>query len=282
MSATDPSTYPLVDLGLARRLERAEALACAAYVETRRALEPTLGAGWLEVAGAHALFDGVTSPLTQTFGLGVFDTVRARDLDELETFFAERGAPTSHEVSALAAPDLWHLLSTRGYAPIEASSVLVRSTAGTGRRGSEEIVARVIREDEARLWSRVMREGVGDEDAEVAASIEQLGVIIARTPGVDCFVAELAGEAVASGILAIQNGVALLGGASTIPTARRRGAQSVLLEARLALAARRGVELAMMVAAPGSTSQRNAERQGFRPVYVRSKWQRKGAPIRGA
>ena len=28
----------------------------------------------------------------------------------------------------------------------------------------------------------------------------------------------------------------------------------------------------MMVAAPGSASQRNAERQGFRIAYTRTKW----------
>jgi hypothetical protein len=68
--------------------------------------------------------------------------------------------------------------------------------------------------------------------------------------------------------------VALFAGASTIPRARRQGAQLALLQARLAFAAERQVELAMIVAQPGSASQRNAERQGFRPVYTRSKWQR--------
>jgi len=29
----------------------------------------------------------------------------------------------------------------------------------------------------------------------------------------------------------------------------------------------------MMVAAPGSASQRNAERNGFRVAYTRTKWQ---------
>jgi hypothetical protein len=31
----------------------------------------------------------------------------------------------------------------------------------------------------------------------------------------------------------------------------------------------------MMVALPGSASQRNAERQGFRIAYTRTKWQLK-------
>jgi hypothetical protein len=33
-----------------------------------------------------------------------------------------------------------------------------------------------------------------------------------------------------------------------------------------------GCDLAMMVAMPGSESQRNAERNGFRIAYTRTKW----------
>jgi hypothetical protein len=68
--------------------------------------------------------------------------------------------------------------------------------------------------------------------------------------------------------------VALLAGASTIPSARGRGAQRALLNARLLHAAAQGVDLAMIVTQPESGSQRNAERAGFRPVYSRSKWER--------
>jgi GNAT superfamily N-acetyltransferase len=67
-------------------------------------------------------------------------------------------------------------------------------------------------------------------------------------------------------------GVALLAGASTVPEHRKRGAQLALLDARLRYAAEHGCDLAMMGAAPGSASQRNAERHGFRIAYTRIKW----------
>jgi hypothetical protein len=54
---------------------------------------------------------------------------------------------------------------------------------------------------------------------------------------------------------------------------RRNGAQLALLNTRLQTAASHGCDLAMMVAAPGSASQRNAERNGFRVAYTRTKWQ---------
>ena len=59
-----------------------------------------------------------------------------------------------------------------------------------------------------------------------------------------------------------------------MPEWRNRGAQRALLEHRLGRAAEAGCDLAMMGAAPGSASQRNAERQGFRIAYTRIKWGR--------
>jgi hypothetical protein len=51
-----------------------------------------------------------------------------------------------------------------------------------------------------------------------------------------------------------------------------QGAQASLLESRLRYAAEQGCDIAMMCALPGSASQRNAERQGFRIAYTRIKW----------
>jgi hypothetical protein len=72
------------------------------------------------------------------------------------------------------------------------------------------------------------------------------------------------------------DGVGLLAGASTVPEGRRQGAQNALLDARLRYAAQHGCDLAMMCALPGSASQRNAERHGFRIAYTRIKWRLAG------
>src|SRR5690606_27160612 len=94
-----PALEIALDLELARRLERAESLAGAAWVQTRARVEPEVGATWTEVAGAYALFDGVDSPLTQTFGLGLFEPVGAVELEQLEAFYQQRGAAIAHNVS---------------------------------------------------------------------------------------------------------------------------------------------------------------------------------------
>ena len=123
-------SYPLIDLSLARRLERTEASANAAFVTARAKLQPGCGATWTEVAGAYAMFDGAGSPLTQTFGLGLFAEAGEADFDALEAFFQQRSAEVHHEISPLAAPALLPHLNGRGYLPIEFTSVMFRPVTG--------------------------------------------------------------------------------------------------------------------------------------------------------
>ncbi len=267
--------FPLVDLALARRLERTEALLNVAFVEARAALEPELNAAWTEVAGAFAMFDGAGSPLTQSFGLGLFEQVGAAQMQALESFFERRGAEVFHEISPLADPSLLSLLNERGYQPIEFTSVLFRPIAvaiDSALPRDEQIIVRCIDPGEEDLWARTAAEGWGDT-AEVAAFVRKLGGVAARSKGSLSLVAESAGKPIASASMGLGDRVAILAGASTIPKARNRGAQKALLEARLRIAAERGCDLVMMGAHPGSTSQRNAERQGFRIAYTRIKWQ---------
>jgi len=272
VSATGPCRLPQVGVELARRLERAEVLSTVAYAEARRSLQPARGAGWLEIGGVHAVFDGVDSPLTQSFGLGVFEPTSEATLEALEKFFFQRSVPTAHEVSPLADPNTWELLSSRGYSPIEASTVLVRATTSLPGAGTSPVSARRIEHDELSIWARVMADGLSGESDDLGKMMMDLAPVMARSEDVHCFVAERDGRPIAGGVLSVKNGMAVLGGASTIPAARRQGAQAALLQARLRYASELGVDLAMLVAEPGSSSQRNAERQGFRPVYVRSKW----------
>ncbi|RIK54645.1 hypothetical protein DCC62_31760, partial [candidate division KSB1 bacterium] len=115
------------DLELSRRLERAESHANAKFVEARARVYPESGAQWIEVAGAYAMFDGVSSPITQTFGLGLFDPITITELEKIEDFFKECNAPVFHEVSPLAGLELVALLNERGYRPMEFTSVMYRA-----------------------------------------------------------------------------------------------------------------------------------------------------------
>jgi GNAT superfamily N-acetyltransferase len=265
----------VVDKQLSQRLERTEARVNADFVETRQRLSPEYGAAWIEVGGAYAMFDGTESPLTQTFGLGIFEDVTPEHLDEIEAFFAKHDAPVFHEISPLADPSHMELLASRGYRPVELTSVMFRelTTGVATRERNAELQTRVITPDEVELWARTSAEAWKTEHPSLGDFMFNFGSISAQCKGAFPYIAELAGTAIATGMLFIVEDICMLAGASTLPDGRRRGAQTALLEDRLSFAATRGCQLAIMGASPGSQSQTNAQKNGFHIAYTRTKWQ---------
>ena len=264
------------DKSLSQKLERTEARTNADFVETRARLEPESGAAWIEVGGAFAMFDGLESPLTQTFGLGIFEETTPEHLDEIETFFKDRGAPVFHEVSPMADLSMISLLGERGYRPIELTSVMYRSlTNGSIEEAisNSGISTRRIEESEADRWAEVAARGWATEHESLGEFMLAFGKIAARTSGGNPFLAEMDGEPIAAAGFAIYDDVCILAGATTVPEARNRGAQNALLAARLRYGNEQGCSLAMMCALPGSQSQKNAQKNGFDIAYTRTKWQ---------
>jgi GNAT superfamily N-acetyltransferase len=261
------------DLALARRLERQEAIGGARFVEARARLTPEREAKWIDVGGAYGMFDGPASPITQTFGLGLFSDPTHERLDSLELFFRERGAPVQHEVSPLAGIPLADTLAQRGYLPVEFTSVMYQAVTPTAPAPSNpRLQTRLMAPGEEDLWSRISARGWGEHPEWIDFLIDT-GRIMAATEGLLAFFAHLDGEPVATGVLRCHEGVALFAGACTVPEARNQGAQQALLHARMEVAIAQDCDLAMMCAAPGTASQRNAQRQGFQIAYTRTKWQ---------
>jgi hypothetical protein len=258
------------DKALATRLERTEGAVNASFVETRARSFPERRAEWAEIAGTLAMFDGAGSPMTQTFGLGMIAPPTPDDLAALEAFFFERGADVDHEVSPLAGAATFALLAERGYRPIELSNVLVQSLAAAPI-ATGALVARRASPSEEDAWVETSVRG-WSASAEFAALIRELATLSFRNPKMTSFAVERDGALIATGSLGIHDGVALFAGASTAPEERGHGAQKALLRARLDEARACRCDVAMMAAEPGSTSQRNAERNAFRVAYTRTKW----------
>jgi len=264
------------DLELSQKLERTEARANVDFVETRARLDPSYGAEWVKVGGASAQFDGVESPLTQTFGLGIHEDATAEHLDQIEAFFRGLGAPVFHEVSPVADQSILTLLGDRGYRPIELTSVMFRELSSLPDEplvSNAEISTRQIDESEADLWAATSARGWATIHESLADFMLAFGKIAARTSGGHPFIAEINGEAVGTAGFGIYDEVCILAGAATVPEARNRGVQNALLDARLRLARESGCSLAMICALPGSQSQKNAQKNGFNIAYTRIKWQ---------
>jgi GNAT superfamily N-acetyltransferase len=263
------------DLELARKLETTDALAGVEFARAWARLHSYTGEVSLPVAGGHAGFSGADSPVTQAFGLGLNGPVTESDMDRMEEFYRAHGAPVNIETCPLADPSLLNLLNERGYRAIEYSNVLAREftadDANFTRESPSPIQVRRAEPNEAEAYSLIVTKSFF-ENTEITP--EFLDVIMSpfHAAGAYFLLAEVDGVAAGGAMMSVHHRVASLGGAGTLPEFRNRGVQRALILDRLKLAAESGCDLAMVATMPGSGSQRNVERHGFRVVYTRAKF----------
>jgi GNAT superfamily N-acetyltransferase len=268
---------PFADIELARRLETTDALAGVEFANAWAKLSSSNGEVFLPVAGGYAGFGGVDSPLTQAFGLGLNGPVTDQDLAAMEEFYRAHGAPVNIETCPLADPSLLKLLNERGYHPIEYSNVFVRELTEADSKAwpdpTTNVRVRRAAPDEAESYSLLVTKSFF-EIAEIPPGLMDVFLSCFLAERSFFFFAEVDGIPAGGGMMSIHQGVASLGGAGTLPEFRNRGVQKALLLARIAAAAESGCDVAMVATGPGSGSQRNVERMGFRVVYTRTKFLR--------
>ncbi|HEU5217031.1 MAG TPA: GNAT family N-acetyltransferase, partial [Gemmatimonadales bacterium] len=220
-----------------------------------------------------ATYAGAASPLTQAFGLGLHGPLAAPELDRLEAFFRGRRAATAIELSAPADSSLQRALVARGYRVAERSDVLVCRVAEAPAAFQVPAGVTIRRADPGEFaeLARVVATGFVEgktANGELQTVIEGTFQMSTATP----FAAEYQGKLSGGGLLTVHRRVGGLCGAAVLPGARGHGVHHALLEARLAAARALRCETAMVVAQPGSTSHRNAERAGFMVAYARAKY----------
>ncbi|HVF88504.1 MAG TPA: GNAT family N-acetyltransferase [Blastocatellia bacterium] len=257
---------------LALRLETAEALNQTEFARAYNQFHDSSEGAYKKINTGYAVFVGVESPLTQAFGLGLDGPVTDAELAELEEFFKRRGAPANVETSHLADMSLTRMFMDRGYRVTEYSDVLAKSLDERAfLKTSFENDVREIGPEEVDTFAAVVAEAFV-EGGPAPQSLIDLFKVFFRQSNCACFGAFRGGKPVGGGALFIKDGVALLAGASTLPSYRNLGVQTDLLKARIDFAARGGCDLAAVTTAPGSVSQRNAQKRGFNIVYSRTKY----------
>ena len=257
-----------VGVDTAARIDRAEARLSTAVAEAIRGVDVSVTA----IGGGAAVCARPGSPVNKLIGAGFDGPLSATVLAAIEADWQARGEPVRVELASLAAAGVAEQLAGRGYRLVGFENVLVRALAAVPAADP----AIRIDQDEA-AWLRVLVEGfaAGDGtgvlvDVYAREAIEAVMRDVAGAAGFARYVAWLDGEAVGAATMRVDDGVALLCGAATLPAARRRGVQAALLAVRLGDARAAGCELAAITTAPGSLSQRNAARQEFALAYVRA------------
>ena len=240
-------------------------------------LDPALHAARTEFAGGLALFLAPGSPVNMIYGAGFSGPVTADEFDAVERFYAEMGTRAAISLCPLAEEALVAQLGVRGWMVTDFENVLVRELdADEAPREpslpapAPGVDARIARSaEELASWAAVSSAAFC---APQLPSAESVRVAVGMTAGDDAtlLMGRLDGTDAGTGALQMRgDGLGWLMSDATLPAYRGRGVQSALLAERLRLAAEAGCELAVAEAHPGSTSQRNMERLGFRVVYTR-------------
>ncbi len=266
-----------VDQAFARRLEAAEEIPQVYYARLYQKLRPEINAAAEAIGGGHMIFAGVGSLIGRAVGLGFDGPVSAADLDRLEEFYRSRGAPAQVDVCPLSDGKLMEMVKERGYGLFELNNVLYRRLEGDEEMrvpGGARI--RAGRTEEAESFCAILQCSFfpkGDAPSDFAAMVTPLF----QMEGALTFVAEMEGRAVAcgAGLVIPEHKVVALFGAGTLAEFRGRGLHTALLRLRMQLAAQAGCEVAVIVTQGGSSSQRNAERLGFRVAYSKATMIRK-------
>lgn len=262
----------LADVTLARRLERSAAESTALLAEACGGLDPAAGAGVLRVAGGVVVYAGASSLLNGAVGLGMDGPVRAEEIDEAEEFLLARGSGMAVAVCPLAHESLLAELRGRGYGVAGFENVLVRPLGPAEELpGPDPAIA--IRPadtlDEREAWARMAALGFS-LPAEPRPAHTSLARAAVEQPHSLHLIAYVDGEAAGTGELLFSEGIGWLSGDTTLPEHRGRGVQTALQLERLRLARDAGCDIAATESAPGSASQRNQERRGFRLAYTRA------------
>jgi GNAT superfamily N-acetyltransferase len=258
-----------VDKAFARRLESVEEMPQVMYARMFQKTRPDIGAAEEEICGGHMIFAGLGSPIGRATGAGLDRSFTKDDVDRIEQFYRAHNAPSQVDLCPMHEPAVFEMFKERGYAIAELNNVLYRKLDVDEKFPSAPVGCEIRRsllvEAEtagAIVESAFFPDGAPEAYRGLVAPFYQMERALA-------FVASLNGKLVAcgTGLVIPEHKVFALCGAGTLAAFRGRGLQTALLRARMAAAVAAGCEYAAVVTQGGTTSQRNAERLGFRLAY---------------
>ena len=285
-----------VDANLARRMEAAEDVPQVEIARVLQRTHPEVGADILEIAGGHAVFAGLNSPVGRAIGLGLDGAVTATQLDEVEAFYQQHHAPSQVDITPVTHGSLLELLKTRGYVLAELNNVMARRLE-PGERFQESVPGvefRACAPEQIQLWTHTMLRGFFPEGqipegwdkllAPMAEVPNSLAAMVWTAENPRFFDKLRAGSvspnpgetrvghpvACCGGLISPEHRMIALGGTSTLPQYRGRGIQTAAIGRRMNRALAEGCDLAVVVTLGGTTSMRNAERMGFTLAYSKA------------
>jgi GNAT superfamily N-acetyltransferase len=258
-----------------RRIEAAEEYGALRYAQSLRSQASEPGPAWEEFRGGHLVFVSRGAPVGRAHGLGFAGKITPEDIEHVEQFYFERESEAQVDVSPYADPSLFESLNLRGFQVAEFNQTLARrlrpeedfAARAAGIENAIEI--RRVRPEEARAWSSLLARIFFPP--EMVVHFESFFLPWATPEHPLSLAAFVDGRMVAGagGLIVPEHHMAGFFGAGTLPEHRGRGIQQAFMRERLRLAQQAGCDLAVTLTMPGTTSQRNVERAGFRAAYTK-------------
>ena len=258
-----------VDKAFARRLEACEEMPQVYYAREFQKSRPEVGAAEEEICGGHMAFAGLGSPIGRATGVGLDCPLTADDLNRIEHFYRTHKAPSQVDLTPLHESAAFEMFKERRYAIAELNNVLYRKLDPGEKCPPPPAHCELRRShaEESEVTGAIVENAFFPDGAPEA--FRGLIAPLYQMENALAFVACVDGRPVAcgTGLVVREHRVFALCGAGTLAAYRGRGLQTALLRARMAAALAAGCEYAVVVTQGGSTSQRNAERLGFRVAY---------------
>ncbi len=223
----------------------------------------------IEVGNSLSVYGGSECPVNETVGLGMLSPVEESVLVEIEEFYHLNNHSAVIRVCPLAHSSLIELTQKRGYILNSFSyRWILDLSAWRSSFDLSDPRIRIATSNEEMEWARAVAAGFNDvDDVSKEQNLDLDRAFFRMQNSIPVLATE--NEVVAAGgILAINHEIAALFATSTRPSYRKRGLQTALLDWRLRFAKDNGARIATIETDPGSDSQRNAERVGFRLAYV--------------
>jgi GNAT superfamily N-acetyltransferase len=237
-------------------------------------LDRSWGTETLAVAGGQLVLSGPGMYVNRAIAVGIEQPLRAADIRLVIDRSAAVGVTPAVVVTPATSADSLAVLAEYGFAHAPSEDVTVHALAldeAPDATGPPEIEVAPVSQRSLAEWQAVSNVGWGHATDAARRGADAFGRAAQVVDGDGMVLALDAGDHRPLGCasLTIHEEVAVLGGMSTIPAERGRGVQGALIVHRLRVAREAGCTIATTATVVGGASERNVQRYGFRPMYVR-------------
>ncbi|MDG2218159.1 MAG: GNAT family N-acetyltransferase [Acidimicrobiales bacterium] len=234
-------------------------------------LDSSWGTTVFDLVDGAAVLCGPGLYVNRALGLGLESYPNDGDIDLLESRSAVVGVRPCVEVCDATRAGLVELLIRRGYVEHGKTTAVVHDLSEV-RPPDPAVLVEYCGFDDLLTWQETAAVGwdhdthtsrrASDAFAAAAVRVDDPGLMVARSSD--------DGRLLGCATLKIGQGVATLGGMSTLPDERGRGVQAALICHRLRQAKDAGCRYAVSSATQGSASVRNLLRQGFQVSHTKT------------